>query len=170
MLSRTLKFNLKPSKTITFLPNVLQKLNYKHSSNIKNETPVYILKSLTFHQRRMMAKTRLGCLPIRLETARYSIPRLTESERNCLVCKNSSFYPTNNPNLYHIESEIHYLFICNAYNVDRNEWLRKMNLPPDFDSLTIECKLKIVLNDPNNVKLTSQFITTAYNIRSKILN
>ena len=103
-----------------------------------NETPVYILKTLTFHQRRMMAKTRLGCLPIRLETARYSIPRLPESERNCLVCKNSSFYPTNNPNLYHIESEIHYLFICNAYNVDRNEWLRKMNLPPDFDSLTIE--------------------------------
>ena len=135
-----------------------------------NETPVYILKTLTFHQHRMMAKTRLGCLPIRLETARYSIPRLPESERNCLVCKNSSFYPTNNPNLYHIESEIHYLFICNAYNVDRNEWLRKMNLPPDFDSLTIECKLKIVLNDPNNVKLTSQFITTAYNIRSKILN
>ena len=32
-----------------------------------NETPVYILKTLTFHQRRMMAKTRLGCLPIRLE-------------------------------------------------------------------------------------------------------
>ena len=134
-----------------------------------NETPVYILKPLSFHQRRMMAKTRLGCLPIRLETAWYSIPRLPEDERNCLVCKNSNFFPTNDPHLYHLESEIHYLFICKAYNEDRNEWLRKMDLPPNFDSLTIEIKLKIVLNDYNNVKLTSQFITSAYNLRSKIL-
>ena len=37
------------------------------------EPPAYITKPLTFHQRRMVAKTRLGCIPLRLETGRYSI-------------------------------------------------------------------------------------------------
>ena len=84
-----------------------------------------------------------------------------EGERKCLICKNYATYPTNDPVLYHLESEIHYLFICRAYNLERNQWLRKLTLPPDFDQLTIDFKLKIVLNDPNNVKLTSQFITIA---------
>ena len=35
------------------------------------EQPAYITKPLALHQRRMMAKTRLGCLPIRLETGQY---------------------------------------------------------------------------------------------------
>jgi hypothetical protein len=51
--------------------------------------PAYTTKPLSFFQRRMMAKLRLGCLPIRLETGRYSIPRLPENERTCLVCKDS---------------------------------------------------------------------------------
>ena len=134
------------------------------------ETPSYILKPLNFHQRRLMAKTRLGCLPIRLETGRYSIPRLPESERFCLVCKIYKNNPTNNPNLDSIESEIHYLFSCTAYSNERDDWFKKMTLPADFDLLTLDCKLKIVLNDPLNVKVTSQFITKAYDIRSKILN
>ena len=127
------------------------------------------MKPLTFHERRMMAKTRLGCLPIRLETARYLVPRLPEDERFCLVCDNTS-NPTNDPILDHIESEIHYLFSCGAYGAERDEWYSKMTLPPDFDLMPTDWKLKVVLNDPINVKLTSKFITNAYNKRSKILN
>ena len=40
----------------------------------------YVGKPLSFHQRRMLAKTRLGSLPLRLETGRYSIPRLKEKK------------------------------------------------------------------------------------------
>ena len=129
--------------------------------------PAYISKPLTFFQRRMLAKTRLGCLPIRLETGRYSIPRLPERERSCLVCKSSlvDVNPGNEP----IESEIHFLFFCNSYKAERNLWHSKMNLPDDFFLLTINEKLKFVLNDPCNVKLTAQFILNAYNIRTKIL-
>ena len=116
-----------------------------------------------------MAKTRLGCLPIRLETGRYGVPRLPEEERFCLVCKNYD-NPTNNPRLEHIESEVHYLLYCSAYRNEREEWLNKLNLPVNFDHLALEFKLKVVLNDTCNAKSTAQFITTAYNIRSKILN
>ena len=52
------------------------------------EQPAYITKPLSFHLRRIVAKTRLGCLPLRLETGRYSVPRLAEHQRTCLVCKN----------------------------------------------------------------------------------
>ena len=122
----------------------------------------------------MMAKTRLGCLPIRIETGRYSIPKLPESERKCLVCKNLSqsidYGPLDGPNSGPVESEIHYLFTCGAYKTERDIWYDKMTLPPDFNLLSVESKLKIVLNDPCNVKATSIFITNAYNTRSKILN
>ena len=124
------------------------------------ETPSYITKPLSFHTRRMMAKTRLGCLPIRLETGRYGVPRLPEEERFCLVCKNYD-NPTNNPTLEHIESEVHYLFYCSAYSNERGEWLNKLRLPANFDHLSLEFKLKVVLNDTCNTKSTAQFITTA---------
>ena len=78
-----------------------------------SEVPSYIEKPLTFHERRMMAKTRLGCLPIRLETARYLVSRLPDEERLCLVCNNSS-NPADDPILDHLQSEIHYLFSCGA--------------------------------------------------------
>ena len=129
------------------------------------EPPAYITKPLTFHQRRMVAKTRLGCLPIRLETGRYSIPRLPEEERTCKVCRNQDQLVviqstnTNDP----VESEIHFLFFCPAYSMERDLWFSKMSLPSNFSELPEYIKLKIVLNDPLNVKLTSQFITTSFN-------
>ena len=121
--------------------------------------PSYIVKPISFHQRRLFAKTRLGCLPIRLETGRYTIPRLPEHERTCLVCKNDL-----------IESESHYLFSCSAYSSERDEWFSIMTLPYNFDEMTTENKLKVVLNDPINVKMTANFIVNSYYIRSKILN
>ena len=135
-------------------------------------TSLHITKPLTFHQRRLMAKTRLGCLPIRLETGRYSIPRLPESERKCQVCKaQNQLVDVANPSnaAQPIESETHFLFYCGPYKAERDLWYSNMNLPADFDLLPVESKLQVVLNDPHNVKLSAQFITNAYNIRSKIL-
>ena len=135
------------------------------------EPPAYITKPLTFHQRRMVAKTRLGCLPLRLETGRYSIPRLPEVERTCQVCRNQNqlvvIQPTNTNDP--VESEIHFLFFCPTYTTERDLWLSKMTLPINFIELQANTKLKIVINDPLNVKFTAQFITNSFNIRSKIL-
>ena len=98
-------------------------------------------------------------MPLRLETGRYSIPRVPEAQRTCLVCDSNT-----------VECEIHYLFSCSAYSIDRDEWYRKMTLPNDFEQFSTDNKLKVVLNDQSNVKLTARFIVKAYHTRSKLLN
>ena len=128
--------------------------------------PAYITKPLSFFQRRMIAKTRLGCLPLRIETARYSIPRLPEGERKCLICRDFLLGPTESEP---VENETHFLFQCCAYKAERRIWFSKMILPSNFNSLDCAQKLKIVLNDACNVKFSSQFILNAFNVRSKIL-
>ena len=69
-----------------------------------------------------------------------------------------------------MESEFHLIFQCSAYNELRQKWLQKINTPENFANLEICHKLKIVLNEAENVKFTAQFIIDAFNIRSKIVN
>ena len=134
------------------------------------EQPAYVTKPLTFHHRRMLAKTRLGCLPLRVETGRYTVPRLPEHHRTCLVCSVSDqLVNINTVELGPVESETHYLFQCEAYSAERAIWFGKMTLPDNFENLPTETKLKVVLNDQANIKFTAQFIVEAFNIRSKIL-
>ena len=139
------------------------------------ETPAYITKPLSFHLRRIVAKTRLGCLPLRLETGRYSIPRLPENQRICLVCKtpeqgqlvtvDNATEADDEP----IESEIHFMFQCSGYRTERESWYAGMTLPDNFPTSPINVKLDVVLNHPNNIKQTAQFLNIAFNKRSTIL-
>ena len=69
-----------------------------------------------------------------------------------------------------VESETHFLFHCVKYEAKRGIWHEKMTLPNNFDNLPLETKLSTVLNDPQNVKFTAQFILNAFNLRSKILS
>ena len=79
---------------------------------IKNftEIPAYVVKPLSFVQRRFIGKTRLGSLQIRLETGRYSRPVLAEHLRICLICDQG------NPEGQQIENEHHFIFICSTYD------------------------------------------------------
>lgn len=118
----------------------------------------------------MLAKIRLGCLPLRLETGRYSVPRLKEENRTCLICK-----PTNNlvdselvmqpP----VECEIHFLFNCAGYRTERMFWFHQLNLPEGFETFSDGEKLKTVLNEPSNIKATSQYIANAFNLRGQLI-
>ena len=49
-------------------------------------------------------------------------------------------------------------------------WLSKIKTPENFCDLLTAEKLKVVLNWPENVKLTAQFLIDAFNKRSKIVN
>ena len=177
-------FSLKPTlSTITSLLELKQIEYLKEECEAKPKMrtfisfkdfqgqPSYITKPLNFHHRRMFARTRLGCLPLRIETGRYSVPRLPEDQRTCLVCQQSDQLVNvgvdgdRDP----VESEGHFLFFCVAYEAERGVWYGKMNLPENFVDLSIEHKLKIVLNDPANVKPTAIFITDAFNLRSTLL-
>ena len=124
-------------------------------------TPSYLTKCLSFVQRRFVAKIRLGCLEIQLETGRYARPRLQEEERVCQIC--------NNENL-RVENELHFVFECKKYENERHLWLSKLIIPTNFLTLQPGEKLDLVLNNHCNVKLTSQYIVNIFDIRSKIIS
>ena len=134
------------------------------------DEPAYIGKPLSFHQRRILAKTRLGCLPLRIETGRYSRPRLREDERVCLACKPDTLIDTNDSDMQQpVESEVHFMFSCAAYRGERDHWYSRMEKPENFENLSVGDKLKIALNSGPNVKLTSQFLLSAFDKRSLLL-
>ena len=122
-------------------------------------TPSYLTKPLTFIQRKFLAKIRLGCLEIRVETGRYARPRLPAESRLCQVCNEQK-----------VEDEFYFIFECNKYDQERSSWLNKLKTPDNFSTETQEKKLDLVLNDHSNVKLTAQFIINIFDIRSKIVN
>jgi hypothetical protein len=124
-------------------------------------TPAYLTKPLSFLQRKFIAKIRLGCLEIRLETGRWARPRLEEAARICQVCENQD---------QKIENEIHFVFECDKYQTERNIWLEKLAIPENFLVLPQAEKLHLVLNHPSNVKPTAQYIIDIFDIRSKIIN
>ena len=132
-----------------------------------NVLPAYVTKPMSFIQRKYISKLRLGSLEIRIETGRFNRPRLDENERICLLCNGND--PSQSENST-IENECHFLFTCSLYDQIRTVWKSKMQLPDNYADLVDSEKLKIVLNDHYNVKLTSQFIIDAYNLRSKTIN
>ena len=134
-----------------------------------NITPSYITQTLNFTQRRQIAKLRLGCLPLQIELGRYLIPKQPENQRFCKICSNSNLNENNLNENSLIESEYHFLFVCRAYNFERQNLLSKLILPTNFINLPNNVKLSIVLNDPQNVKLTSQYIINLLNIRNRLL-
>lgn len=76
---------------------------------------------MTFSQKYFLAKFRLGILPLRLKTGRYSRPPLPENERIFLQCignKNS------------IENEIHLTFYCSKHDTLREALYCKIGSPP----------------------------------------
>ena len=129
--------------------------------------PAYVTKPLTFLQKKHLSKLRLGSLELRIESGRFSRPRLEINERICLVCRD------NNLRLdleVQIETEVHFLFFCSHYTTLRDTWLESLIKPTNFENLDEGSKLSIVLNVPENVKKTAQFIINAYSMRSKLLN
>ena len=113
-----------------------------------------------------MAKLRLGCLPLRIETGRFSVPKLDKADRVCLVCQPP---PDDQEQRRPVEDEPHFLFSCNMYTDERKMWYLKMGVPSDFEQYLMSDKLKFALNRPENIKLTAHFIQNAYEKRGRAL-
>ena len=131
-----------------------------------DKEPAYIYKPITFFQRRILAKMRLGCLPLRLETGRYQIPRLAEEDRSCQVCEAYQLQEDVKP----IESEVHFMLYCPVYQTLRETWFKDLSAPVHFFELLDSEKLRIALNNPENVKTTATFLISALNMRSTKIN
>ena len=84
------------------------------------QLPAYVGKPLSFVERKTVSKLRLGILPIRLETARYTKPVLPEDQRLC-YCNDGN-----------IENEYHVMFVCAKYHQLRQAWLSKISCPVTY--------------------------------------
>ena len=115
--------------------------------------PPHVGKPLSFVERKTLSKLRLGILPIRIETARYVRPILPEDQRLC-YCNSGE-----------VESEYYVLFVCPMYNNLRQTWLNKLCIPENFHNLERDEKLKIVLNEPQNVRHTAQYLVSVMDLR-----
>ena len=123
-------------------------------------TPSYIGMPMPFICRKFLALTRLSNLSIRIETGRFERPKIDANLRFCPSCLDG----------VSIENEFHVIFQCVIYDDLRSIWLRKLKIPENFAEIDASEKLKLVLNAPENIKITAQFIIDAFNVRSKIVN
>ena len=122
---------------------------------------------MSFYQRKLFAKLRLGSLELRIETGRYARPRLEINERICLLCSENKRKNNEEPE---IENETHFLFYCDKLKILRDKFFSTIIKPDNFELLSEGERLSIVLNMNENCKPTAQFITDAYSMRNKILN
>ena len=75
----------------------------------------YVRLNLTSNQRSLLAQLRIGILPIRVETGRFNNMKL--QDRLCQQC-----------NLQQVEDEIHFLFYCELYAEERNNFINEMSI------------------------------------------
>ena len=122
-----------------------------------NALPPHVYKSLSFIERKIISKTRLGVLPLRIETARYLRPALPEAQRLC-YCNNNA-----------VESEQHVIYSCVKYVALRQVWLAKLQKPDNFNDLEVAEKLKLTFNNPCNIKCTAQYLVDVMDLR-RLLN
>ena len=109
---------------------------------------------MSFIERKLISKLRLGNLPLRIETGRFARPPLPEQERVC-YCGSQE-----------VETEAHLLFQCSKYESLRQAWIRSLNIPTNFNDLPENDKFDLVLNKHDNVKQTARFLVSAMDSRS----
>ena len=102
--------------------------------------------------------TDCSMLHLRVETGRFSRPRLEPEERICLTCNNGQ-----------VEDESHFLLHCDTYQEYRQRLFGFIPNIADFNLLPDTDKLKFLLNDQSIIKQTSRFIVDSYEHRSTII-
>ncbi len=97
------------------------------------EVEPYVLSFMSRQRRSYLAQLRNGILPLQQEVGRWTNKAVEESL--CLVCNNST-----------VEDEEHFLFHCNFYYGEREDFSNYMKYNiPNFNNLLIEQKLQTVM-------------------------
>ena len=105
-------------------------------------------------ERSVIAKLRFGVLPISIETGRYtSVPM---EQRICTLC-----------NLDEVETEYHFVFICDRYQQFRNNLLSKLNISDVmFRTYNLQEKFKLLFSAP---KYLGQYLIESLELRKSII-
>ena len=128
------------------------------------EPEAYITNNMFKNQRSLMAQLRLGILPLRIETGRYSSnkkfgnnKKLSINERICQMCDNKE-----------IENEIHFTCKCPCYdNIRKYMFDNYKKSHSGFMNKSDNEKFIYLMSHPN--KSLANFIVKSWGIRKNIL-
>ena len=124
----------------------------------------YTRQCLPFILRKRLSQLRLGCLPIRIESDRYTRPIVHRDLRYCLQPKCKNVANNLDDNLKDVENEFHFLIVCSQYDNLRTVLYSKIE-SPSFPSMTNQNKFVYLLTTQSVSKIVAQFIVDAFDDR-----
>ena len=137
--------------------------DWKHNCSTKPKLRTYITFvdkvqvashincNLPKYERSLISQLRLGILPLRIETGRYANTK--ECDRICLLCQQNK-----------VESEAHFLFECDLYDSERNQFETGADI--NFRELNLVEKFRNVFKHPYRL---GKFMKTAMDKRKRKL-
>ena len=105
-----------------------------------------------------MARLRLSCHPLRIETGRYNRPYLSAPHRYCYFCMHNCHYSV-------VEDELHFMCFCPLYDSLREFLYYRIKCKyPLFNLLTPHSKFSFLLcnTDPYVNRCVGAFIYSAF--------
>ena len=124
----------------------------------------YTRQCLPFILRKRLSQLRLGCLPIRIESDRYTRPIVHRDLRYCLQPKCKNVANDLDDSLKDVENEFHFLIMCSQYDNLRNILYSKIE-SPCFATMTNRNKFVYLLTNQSVSKIVAQFIVDAFDER-----
>ncbi len=115
---------------------------------------IYVKYCLSKRKRSLIAQTRIGILPLYIETGRFRNVKL--ENRTCQVCKNND-----------IENEFHFICTCNVYTEFRNAIYTKIH---NIEFIDMTDKDKFIYLMKYHWKDVSEYIELAWDKRIIIYN
>jgi hypothetical protein len=127
----------------------------------RETTNIYTRMRLPFIVRKRLAQIRLGVLPIRIETDRYSKEKTPAAERYCRqpVCVQGG-QPA-------VEDEVHFLINCPEYRSQREEMMAGLNIA-GWSNFSDVDKFRYLLTSQPILNKIGQFIIKAFDKRSNL--
>ena len=124
------------------------------------------IQCLPFILRKKLAQLRLGCLPIRIETDRYTRPIVHRDQRYCLQPKCENSISNLSDDVKHVENEFHFLMKCTQFSDLRYNMFKKVKVEPHvFAQMNDHEKFVYLLSTQSEAKIVAQFIVDAFDER-----
>ena len=124
----------------------------------------YTRLCLPFILRKRLAQLRLGSLPIRIETDRYTRPIVHRDQRYCIQPKCENIVSDLSDSMKHVENEYHFLIKCSQYDQLRSQMFAQIQAV-DFAEMNDPDKFVFLLITQSVAKIVAQFIIDAYDER-----
>ena len=138
-----------------------KKLEFYKTFKDEYSTSDYLYQLRHYDERNNFVKFKISNHKLMIEHGRYQIDHLPKENRLCALC-----------NSHQVEDEIHFLFQCNKYLVQRQAFINQSNrIIPDFDKKSSPESIKLIMNSKEHHvnKFVMKFVSSCMKIRDSLL-